>query len=194
MRAARRRIPPAKAGNGGRLDTAATTAALRWATLLRVFGAGSSVVERGNNGLAIHSLTPGFADAPSRQSRGFARLILWIRDCKIGETSGPRLEPLAVLLVDRCGILSKVARGGSGSSQRLRRIEPGEFSHDSGPRAHVRGLLEAAPWDFGTKVTHRFSDAVRDNAQAFEGGNSKCKADCLSQLPGDGNKTNRDVS
>jgi len=139
MRAAKRRIPPAKLVNGGRLDTAATTAALRWATYLRVFRAGSSVVEPGNNGLAIHTLTPGLTDALSRQSRGFARLIPWIRDRKIAETSGPRLEPLAVLLVDRCGMFSTVPHGGSGSSQRVVVSNQGIQSRywSAGPRSRV---------------------------------------------------------
>jgi len=49
-------------------------------------------------------------------------------------------------------------------------IEPRrcQYARELAPRAHARGLLEAAPWDFGTKFTHRFSDAVRDNAQAFK--------------------------
>ena len=175
MRAAKRRIPPAKlVTEAGFLECDHAARHRRHhrglgvgATRPRVFGGGSSVAERGNNGLAIHTLTPGLTDALSRQSRGFARLIPWIRDCKIAETSGPRLEPLAVLLVDRCGMFSTVPHGGSGSSQRVVVSNQKEFSQDSGPRAHPRGC--------GYETMPRLT----------KGRNFKCKADCPSQLPGD---------
>jgi hypothetical protein len=202
MRAAKRRIPPAKAGTeAGFLESDHAARHRRHdrglavgATHPRVFGARSSVVERGNNGLAIHSLTPGLTDAPSRQGRGFARLIPWIRDCKIGETSGPRLEPLAVLLVDRCGTLSTVARGGSGASQRFVVSNQGSSATILVRGPTLAGCLRQPRGILGQRSHTASPMRYETMPRLLKGGNSKCKADSLSQSPGDGNNTNRDVS